>query len=101
MDIDKYLEPEFDFSSLDPVEFEISPDVTLDELVHVVRNKTTEMGDDTGYPVEHDRRYCIGFSHRYRCFEIYLTSDANGRIVFLTFKLLNEYEIGLFWCKKS
>ena len=99
MDINKYLQPEFDFSQLDSVEFENSPDVTPVELMSAFRNGRTRAYNDLQYPIEYNRWYCLGFSHRSRCFELIMTINDYGKYVFLSFNLLNEYEIGLFWCQ--
>jgi hypothetical protein len=98
MDIDKYLMPEFDFSRIHPVEFEASPDVTIDELIYVFRNRSTRANNIKGYPLHDDRWRFIGFSQRFRCFELLVATDKYGKYVFLSFNLLNEYGIRLHWC---
>ena len=100
MDINKYLEPEFDFSRLNPIEFELRPDVTLDELVYVFNNRNSIVNMDMNYPIEFNRWKYIGFSHKHRCFEADILFE-NGKYVFINFNLLNEYGIRLLWCKKS
>lgn len=101
MDIDRYLEPEFDFSRIIQEDFEIARDVTIDELIYVFRNRSTCTEHVGGYPLHESRWYSLGFSQRFRCFELFGKIDDDGDYVVLTFNLLNEYGIRLLWCKKS
>lgn len=95
MDIDKYLMPDFDFSRLDPVEFEVDQDVTPYELMSVVRNPRTRATNDEGWPIKYNRWRCLGFSHRSRCFELLLGFSKDHKYSIISFNLLDEYGTGL------
>lgn len=82
MHIDKYLQPEFDFSRLDPLEYEESPDVTPSELMYVFKNAGTKVDDDIQYPPEAYRWFCVGFSQCSRWFELIMTTNDDGKYVF-------------------
>lgn len=94
MDIDKYLIPEFDFSRLDPDEFEADPVITREELIQVFKDQRSTWGPQKDYPLQNNRWTCFGVSQRWRCFLLLITIDHDGKYVFISFNLL-EYGTGL------
>jgi hypothetical protein len=100
MDIDKYLEPEFDFSRLFPDELDMIG-VTEDEVIDAFKNASTKMLPDWQYPFQANRWFGIGFSGRSQCLEMLIgfNSDSN-KFIFLTVNLANEYGIKILWCRQ-
>jgi hypothetical protein len=99
MDIDRYLQPEFDFSRLGPIEWELLGDITEDELLFVLRNSRTVWYDRNDYAPGAYRWHCFGFGSRSRCIELIVTIDQSNRIALIDANLTNEYGIEHYWCR--
>jgi hypothetical protein len=95
--MNRFFEPEFDFSELSAIRLQQVGNVTLDELVFVYKNKCTRMYDFSQFPKSSAYLFCVGFSSKSRCFFIAL-DYKNGKYRFLDVKLASENEIEEFWC---
>ena len=99
MDIDKYLEPEYDFSRLMPEELSWLDNATENEVIYVLKNPRTVWKSQPSYPTEYNRWVVVGFSNRSRCFDIIITLSEEHRLTILLINLTNEYGIEFSWCR--
>ena len=95
MDIDKYLEPEFDFSKLDPDHLRMMGNVTTDDLEYVIHNRRTCFHDD--YPLKRNQWAIVGFTSRAQCLFMLLRFQQ-GKYCFLDIKPADKYDIEQLWC---
>jgi len=101
MNIDKYFEPDFDFSQIDQEELKWMGDVTTDEIVYAFKNRRSVCYDQAGYPPVYNRWFCVGFSYLSRCFDMLVTINDRSEVTFLIINLTDEYGIERFWCRKG
>ena len=101
MDIDDYLEPEFDFSRLGPIELELMKDITFDEVINAFMNKRTRTHPYPGYPLRANRWISVGFSDRARCLGMLFQFNRNHMISFIDINLANDHGIEKLWCDKK
>lgn len=101
MDIDKYLQPEYDFSRLMPEELGWLDNATEEEIIYVLKNPRTVWNPQPGYPISYNRWYAVGFSYRSRCFDVIITLNEEHKHTLLLVNLTDEYGIELSWCRKQ
>jgi uncharacterized DUF497 family protein len=99
MDIDQYLDPEFDFSRLTPEDFLGLENVKFDDIVQVYSNPRTRLYDHSN-PFQSDRWECIGFSKQSQCLQVIFDFTDDHKISFILIKLSNEYDIKQYWCRR-
>lgn len=102
MDINKYLEPEFDYSRINLEEFQWMGGITFSEIEQVYRNPSTRFYDRSYPPSKRNRWDCIGFTDGSRCLELaFEYNDANGKISFILINPPTEYGIEQYWCRRG
>lgn len=99
MDIEKYLQPEFDFSRLGLIELELMEDISFEEIINAYKNRRTRVY--TGYPLKDNRWFCVGFGNRSRCLEMFVHFNEHHKISFIDINLANEYGIESYWCVRG
>lgn len=97
MDLDQYLEPEFDFSLLDMEELRSMGDLALSELISVFRSNGTTTVNMPGWPLSEFRYLAVGISHRARCLFI-LYRYRYDKIYFTDVNYATDEDIKRFWC---
>ena len=95
--MEEFSEPDFDTSRLSAVSLQQMGNVTLDEIIHIYKNKRSRTFDLPGYPRENAYHFCVGCSSRSR-FLLIALDFKNGRYRFLDVKIATENEIQKFWC---
>ncbi len=99
MDIDKYLQPEFEFSGVD-FNYMRAHGISIKEVKEVISNARTATDDFLEEYPEHCRWISTGFSERARCLIIVLKFRDN-RFIFQNIKLATEYDIEHYWCRRG